>query len=122
MSPIPDARPLRPEERRLIEWLLEHGTPSVAAYAAQLGFTTVVSRCACGCPTIDLAVDGRAAALSSGSLILADVMGVTPEGVRVAVILHSREGLLSELEIISAAGYEGKFSVPRIEDMELPDA
>jgi hypothetical protein len=116
--PVADVRPLRPDERRLLGWLLEHGTPAAASYAAQLPMVTVVSHCGCGCPTIDLAVDGRAAPLSSPSDILADAVGVSPEGVRVGVILHSREGMLSELEVYSVAGHQGTFALPRPEDLE----
>jgi hypothetical protein len=78
---------------------------------------SVVSHCGCGCPTIDLAVDGRAAPLSSPTTILADTEGLSPEGVRVGIIVHGREGLISELEIYSMAGDEGKFSLPRINDL-----
>jgi len=43
---------------------------------------------------------------------------VTPEGIRVGIIVHGREGLISELEIYSLAGSETKFSLPRISDIE----
>jgi len=84
----------------------------------QLPLLNVVARCGCGCPTIDLAVGDRAAPLSSPSTILADAGGVTPEGIRVGIIVHGREGLISELEIYSLAGSETKFSLPRISDIE----
>jgi len=119
---IADVRPLTPDERGLLEWLLNHGTPDAAAYSPQVAVVSVVSRCGCGCPTIDLAVGGRSASLGSPSTILADAMGVTREGVRVGVILHGREGLISELEVYSVAGHEGAFSLPRTEDLEaLPN-
>ena len=117
VAPISDVRELRPEERRLLEWLLNHGTPAAAPFLEQLPMVSVVSRCGCGCPTIDLAVSGHAAPVSSPSTILADAEGVSPEGVRVGVIVHGREGLISELEIYSMAG-EAIFSLPRIVDLE----
>jgi hypothetical protein len=117
MPTIPDVRPLTEDERRLLEWLLRHGTPAAATYVGQLPDVTVVSRCGCGCPTIDLAVCGRAASLGSPTTILADAGGMSPEGVRVGIIVHGREGLISELEVYSPAG-EGTFSMPRIEGIE----
>jgi hypothetical protein len=118
MAPISEVRVLRPEERQLLEWLLKHGTPEATTYLEQLGTVSVVSRCGCGCPTIDLAVGGCAAPLSSATSILADVRGRSPEGVVVGIIVHGREGLLSELEIYSLAGNEGSFSLPRIDDLD----
>jgi hypothetical protein len=114
---IPDVRPLTTDERRLLEWLLKHGNPQAAAYLKQLPNVSVVARCGCGCPTIDLAVSGRAACLTSPTTILADTGGVSPEGVQVGIIVHGRENLISELEIYSVAG-ESKFSLPRVEDIK----
>jgi len=118
MDPIADVRPLTPDESRLLEWLLNHGAPEAESYREQLPMLSVVSRCGCGCPTIDLAVGGRAAMLSSPTTILADVVGLSPDGVRVGVIVHGREGLISELEIYPLAGNKGTFSLPRIEDLK----
>jgi hypothetical protein len=98
--------------------LLNHGTPKAASYLEQLPMVSVVSRCGCGCPTVDLAVSGQAAPVSSATTILAEAGGVSPEGVRVGVIVHGREGRISELEIYSLAG-EAKFSLPRIDDLEI---
>jgi len=77
----------------------------------------VVSRCGCGCPTIDFAVRTRAASVGSPSTILADFLGVSREGVRVGLILHGREGLLSELEIYSLAGHDSAFSLPSVDSL-----
>jgi hypothetical protein len=115
---IPDVRALTGDEKRLLEWLLRHGTSEATSYLEQLPSVSVVSHCGCGCPTIDLAVSGRAASLFSPSTMLADVDAVSPEGVRVGIIVYGREGLISELEVHSMAG-EMRFSLPRIEDIQL---
>lgn len=119
MAPISDVRALTPDEKDLLEWLLKHGTPEASSFIEQLSAVTVVSRGGCGCPTIDLAVNGRAAPLSSPSTILVDAEGVSPEGIHIGAIVHGREGLISELEIYSLAGGEEKFSLPRIDDLEI---
>jgi hypothetical protein len=110
MEPTPDVRPLTAEERSLLEWLIEHGTRNASAYLPQLDTVSVVSRCHCGCPTIDLAVAGKAAP-PGGSTVLADFDGVSPEGVQVGVILHALDGLLAELEVYDLTGGE-EFSLP----------
>ena len=114
---IPDDRPLTTEERTLIVWLLEHGIPAAQAYASQLEQVRVVSRCGCGCPTVDLAVSDTQASPRSPSLLLADFQGMTPEGHRVGVILHGREGKISELEIYPIDPISGTFRHPKIETL-----
>jgi hypothetical protein len=102
--PVPENRPLNSEERTLIEWLLANGTPVSAAYLEQLECLHVVSHCGCGCPTVDLAVGDAQASTTGASQILADFGGITPDGIQVGVILHARQGKISELEVYSEEG------------------
>jgi hypothetical protein len=71
----------------------------------------VVSRCACGCPTIDFAIGPTRK--GGPSHIIADAEGSSPEEVRVGVIAHVREGEISELEVYPASGEKNAFSLPR---------
>jgi len=107
---IADERPLTTEERTLLEWLIAHGFPNARRYAAQLPRVTVASRCTCGCPTIDLAVDGNQT--SGTSELIADAEGRSPEGVSVGVVLHCREGQLSELEVYPIDEIKLPFALP----------
>jgi hypothetical protein len=116
---VPDARQLTPTERALLEKLLSHGTAESKAHVEQLPLVTVASRCGCGCPTIDLEVDGRAASHRSPSLILSEASGVSPEGVSFGIILHSREGLISELETYPLE--DAAFTLPDIERITFND-
>jgi hypothetical protein len=117
-QPIPDPRPLTDRERLLLGELLRHGTRAADPYAGQLPQVTVVSRCPCGCPTLDLAVAGRSASLGSPSTILAAAGGVSPEGVPFEIIVHGRDGIISELEAYSLTG-EVPFTLSEIEDIEF---
>ncbi len=74
-----------------------------------------------GCPTIDLAVRGRAASPGSPAEILSEASGVSPESVQFGIILHARAGLLSELEVY-ALGEGGAFPLPEIDRLEFLDA
>ena len=57
-SSIPDVRPLTGEERLLIQFMLEHPHSHFGHnFLPQVDHTSVVSRCPCGCASIDLAVD-----------------------------------------------------------------
>ena len=118
---IPEDRPLTDQERQLLERLLARGTPEAAQYAGQLLQVRVVGRCGCGCPTIDLAVEGRAASLGSPTAILAEASGTSPEGVQFGIILDSREGLLSELEVYSL-GPHRPFALPDVDQIKIDEA
>ena len=98
---IQDHRDLTSDERILLEWLLANGNTNAASFTSQVSQIKVVSRCACGCPTIDLAVGDEQEHAMGPSTVLADAIGYSPEGVKVDVILHAREGQLSELEVVS---------------------
>jgi len=114
---VPAHRELTVDERRLLEWLLVTGRAEGAEYVPQLVSLAVVSRCTCGCPTLDLAVGGRTSRTEGASIILADAVGQSPEGVPVNVILHAREGEISELEVISMDATE-VFSMPKPEMLD----
>jgi hypothetical protein len=113
---IPENRQLNAEERTLIEWLIANGIPEAKNYAQQLEGLHVVSHCSCGCPTVDLAVVNAQASTTGPSRILADFLGVTPEGQQVGVMLHAREGKISELEVYPMDETVGS-SLPKIESL-----
>ena len=114
----PEHRPLTDAERRLLEWLIAHGSKEAQQYASQASEVRVVAICTCGCPTVDLAIGDRDHRTVGGSLVIADFEGLTPEGIEVGVILHVREGQLSELEIYAMPDVNGPFGLPTIESLK----
>ena len=115
---VQESRNLTEKERMLLEALFAHGTPASKAYADQLPLVVAISRCSCGCPTIDLGVGNRAASLGSPTVILAEGGGVSPEGISFGIILHGREGLISELEFYAIDG-KGEFSIPDLDQIQF---
>jgi len=114
-QPIPDIRPLTPHERALLAWLLEHGTPEAKTYLSQLPHVTVISRCPCGCPTINLAVNRQTstAPIESSTRILADFSATSPEGIPLGLLVFARADLLDTLELYSCSG-ENLFTLPSL--------
>lgn len=49
--------------------------------------------------------------------MLADFEGTTSEGIEVGIILHAREGQLSELEIFAMPDVDTAFGLPKIESL-----
>jgi hypothetical protein len=114
----PERRSLTEKEGTLLEWLLANGRPDAKPYRSQVANVNVVGRCTCGCPSIDLAVGEREQRKTAPSIILADFEGRTPEGVEVGVILHAREGEISELKVYAIPVVDGPFNLPSIESLK----
>jgi hypothetical protein len=114
----PKRRLLTEEERKLLEWLLANGGPDAKPYLSQIANLKVVGKCTCGCPTIDLALGDREQRKTGSSVLLADFVGSTPEGIEVGVIVHAREGEISELEVYAIAGNEARFNLPSVESLK----
>ena len=113
----PSRRRLSNEERKLLEWLLDHGSSAPEpSYRSQLADLWVSSTCNCGCPTINLTFGDRDRPTGAPT-ILADAVGVTPEGIDVGVILFACDGALSMLEVYSY-GHVEPFSLPRLETLK----
>ena len=57
-EPIPEDRPLTGQEAALVRWLLEQGGTTAVGFIPQLAELRVISRCPCGCASIDFAIGG----------------------------------------------------------------
>jgi len=103
--PIPEVRELTQRERELICWMLEHGQSQHAAeYVKQVDRSSVVSRCPCGCASIDLAVDGIAPRPGEALDVLGDFMWSGPGGEAMGAFVFAKSDRLAGLEVYSADG------------------
>ena len=93
-----DRRPLTPRERSVLDLVLTADFPGAAELRVQVRTARVTGRCACGCPTIDLAVDDAAPVAGIDSRVAVEV-DVADGG----LIVFVDEGRLSGLEYWSAA-------------------
>ncbi len=110
---VEEYRDLSAKEVDLIEWLLTKTNHS--ELIEQIGKTRVISKCSCGCPTIDLQVKG----CESGPVrLVLSANGFSPEGIPVGVILHVRNVLISELEVYSQDGTK-YFGLPEIDRLHI---
>lgn len=91
------SRPLEARERELIEVLLGAAGAAGGRYLGQLETAEAQGACGCGCPSINLTVNGRVADGNPRPLVMAD--GVAPGGTAVSIILWVRGGKLSGLEV-----------------------
>jgi len=108
----PLKRPLTQHERDLIKWLIEHGDSRATHLLSQLDRLSVASKCTCGCPTIDFALDGEPIA-SKGEQLISDALGEV-DGMPVGVMLFQTDDRLSTLEVYSLPGTKMQFGLPAI--------
>jgi hypothetical protein len=108
-------RPATQHEREIIRWLLEHGDPQYLPLASQVDALRVVSKCTCGCPTVDFALEGNPP-LRKGTHLICDC-GATVDEQPVGVLLFACDGSLSMLEVYSCAGSDKPFGLPKIESL-----
>jgi hypothetical protein len=114
---ISESRLPTEDERRLVEWLIANSSPDSFKYASQIPQLQVVSRCPCGCPSVDFAIAGRSRFGSPEVIARAD--GHSPEGTPVWVMLHSRQGEIAELEVYPLANDAGIFGLPKPESLKV---
>jgi hypothetical protein len=117
MDTIPENRPLTDEERSLVDWLLNHGIARAKDFVPQLDCARVVSRCGCGCASIDFAIDGVAPAHGLPIGVLSDFEWTGPHGELFGVFVFVRGGLLAGLEVWSQDGLANAELLPSIDSL-----
>ena len=100
-------------ERAVVRWLLEQTDPKYASLADQIDNLQVVSKCNCGCPSVDF--EELAPGVGPSHLI-SDQLGIV-DGEVVGVMLFERGGHLSMLEVYSFAGADNPFGLPSLENL-----
>jgi hypothetical protein len=115
---IPEDRPLTTHEAALVRWILEHGTAPAASFLPQLAEARVVSRCYCGCASVDFSIGGVVPPPGDGIGILADFEYRTAEGHLCGAFVFERAGLLAGLEVWSVDGLSTPSTLPAIEQVQ----
>lgn len=93
---IPEDRPITETEAALVSWLLLNAQMGgdTAARSTSVDDLRVVSRCSCGCNSVEFVENGQ----GSGAFPIASAYGTTADGVVAALIVWERKGAVSGLE------------------------
>jgi hypothetical protein len=95
-------RPLTDHERRLMRWMLAHGSPEAPTFLSQLELAEVTPwRCPCGCASINFQIRGMLAARPGCHPIADFVFG--DEAVLSGIFAFEADGILSGLEVYGLA-------------------
>ena len=92
---IPIERPLRPEERELLDFLLSADFPGRDELRKQAATARVTGECECGCGTIHFCVQNEATRAKVEKIVPVEAHADALE-----VLLFARDGMLSSLEIV----------------------
>jgi hypothetical protein len=115
--PIRQERLLTAEEAALICWMLEHSTAAAASFLPQLAEARVISRCYCGCASVDFSIRGVVPPPSDGIGILADFEYHTDGGHLCGAFVFERAGMLAGLEVWSVDGVSAPSALPAAEQL-----
>ncbi len=100
---IDDVRPMSPAERELTRWMLDHsGAPDVERFLAHLERAHVISRCPCGCASVNFSVSGEAEP-TGGLRVLGDYVFGDEETMSGAFVFE-QNGVLAGLEVYGLGG------------------
>lgn len=109
---IEENRDLTNEEVRLVRWLLENGEPSARRYLDQLDDLRVVSKCACGCASINFVEE------PGGMKILGDFKFMHRAGGQIGVFAFAINDRLAGLELWSIDGVNDGDEIPNPDQLD----
>jgi len=104
---IPENRDLTTREMKLLRWLLENGNQEAQKHLGALNTVKVVSRCGCGCPSINFTDDW-----GGGITILADYQFNDPDGGLAGVFAFEYKDRLAGIDVWSIDGVANPREVP----------
>ncbi len=106
-SAIPENRPLSAQEIALLRWLLDHGKPSAQKHVGEIETLRVVSRCGCGCASVDFVN-----APTTGVEVLSDHKWQDDQGRLFGAFAFAKAGKLAGIEVWSVDGRATPSSLP----------
>lgn len=109
---IDEDRALSSDEANLVRWLLENGELAARAYLPQLAALRVVSRCGCGCASIDFA-----RLPDVGFEVLSDYQWTDLEDHLFGIYVFAKGGALAGLDLWSVDGGATPDVLPAVESL-----
>jgi hypothetical protein len=95
-------RPLTQEEHDLLDFLLADGSTRNERLRGQLNYAFVTNECL-DCPSIEIEVSGAELA-APGDALASEAEGLEQDGIPFHVLLHTRDGFLSLLDVFREDG------------------
>ena len=99
----------------MIDWLMKHSQMDTTHYLSQIDRLSVCGRCTCGCPTVDLALDG-VPVIGKGHGMISDWLAEVDSQLY-SVSLFGTKDALCMLEVTCLPGADKPFGLPPIESI-----
>jgi hypothetical protein len=101
-------RPLTDVEKAILNRILEPEFEGAEEYRSQVEFATAVSKCGCGCPSVNFEVDRSAPRATDdpgyGPLDVEAVISAHGEDPAAGILVFSKDGYLVSLEYLDVQG------------------
>ena len=115
-------RPLHPDERAILVWLLTNGPDDAKEFLPQLEFLQARRYCKCGCPSIEFSLPLEVSQAGTPPISLrTNVLGKSGN-YDVGVMLVAGYGVLSELELYTFEDRVEPFDLPTIDSLKYEQA
>ena len=104
-------RPLSSREIEVTRWLIRNGDAThddKSKYLEQLERATVVRKCACGCASVDFAIDGRTSAVKELTMVGDFICAGGTHG----IFAFSKGGLLAGIDIYTLSSDQPAAELP----------
>ena len=111
---VRENRELTSEEMRLLRWMLEHGSAESAKLVDQIALLRVISRCPCGCASIDFSFNGDEP-VDGQMRVIADFLYGDASSLCGAFVFE-KQGIVAGLEVYGLA-VEHPRSLPEPSDL-----
>jgi hypothetical protein len=100
---IAENRDPLPSERSLVRWVLLHGQPGAASYLDRVENLRVVSRCGCGCATLNFDIGVKGWQADGGLLMLSEHFWADTDGHRRRIFAFGKANTVARLDVDAPA-------------------
>jgi hypothetical protein len=114
---VTELRSLTDSERRLFEYFLCEADVAPGPFCDQVHRLVVQARCACGCPSIDVAIAGAPAAIQP-IYPVREYWWRDEQGRRNVIFPSARAAVITGLQLYSLDGAEHPRELPQIFDLQ----
>jgi hypothetical protein len=118
---IAEDRALSDSESALVQWLLSQGGKKATCYLSQASRIRVVSRCACGCASLNFDIDGGGWRSPGGMDILIERRWHDQAGHLFEVFIFSKANTLAGIEVYSVDGLATPRTLPTPQELATVD-
>lgn len=119
MTDILENRVLTSEESLFVRWLLEQGDERARSFLPQVEQARVISRCGCGCASIDFSINGVTPSPQTGTEMLGDYYWHSATGDFFGVFVFAYGGLLAGIDLYSIDGQSTPVELPDVSILKL---